>query len=241
MYEHLVEGVRPDVDLILEGVGGADLPPLAFAPERDPVFLTHHPAWANPPLAAVPAGVLFRVWLAGRPRPPAALPQPPVLEGETDTRVPKDYLTGNLIGHFHYMLAVTLEESDWKRARVEFRKAETASPDNDVLFYNLGLIYARDGLYEDAAAAFRRSSAINPRAIASRHPPPLASDQALIMETRLRDLERREHNFAGDPELSSAAPGSASWHTRMAALSGALGDKAAARRHAILAEEAANQ
>jgi tetratricopeptide (TPR) repeat protein len=240
MYEHLAEGVRPDVDLILEGVGGADLPPLAFAPERDPVFLTHHPAWANPPLTAVPVGVLFRVWLAGRPHPPAVLP-PPALEGEIDPRVPKDYLTRNLIGHFHYMLAITLEDSDWRRARAEFRKAEAASPDNDVLFYNLGLIYARDGLYEDAAAAFRRSNAINPRAIASRHPPPLASEQALLMETSLRDLERREHDFAADPELSSAPPESASWHRRMAAIWSERGDPTAARRHAIFAEEAANR
>ena len=32
MYLNLGEGLRPDVDLILEGVGGRSLPPLAFNP-----------------------------------------------------------------------------------------------------------------------------------------------------------------------------------------------------------------
>jgi hypothetical protein len=36
IYLHLVEGVRPDLDLILEGVGEADLPPLHFNPDVDP-------------------------------------------------------------------------------------------------------------------------------------------------------------------------------------------------------------
>ena len=42
------------------------------------------------------------------------------LEGEDDPRVPKDYLTRNLIGHFHYMLGITWESRDWPRARDEF-------------------------------------------------------------------------------------------------------------------------
>ena len=33
MYLNLGEGLRPDVDLILEGVGGANLPPLSFNPD----------------------------------------------------------------------------------------------------------------------------------------------------------------------------------------------------------------
>src|SRR5262249_39010360 len=101
MYLNLGAGVRPDVDLILEGVGGARLPALAFNPDRDPVFVTHYPNWNVRGLEMAPVGLLFRPWRAGRPWPPP-LPVPERLTGEEDPRVPKDYLTQNLIGNFHY-------------------------------------------------------------------------------------------------------------------------------------------
>jgi tetratricopeptide (TPR) repeat protein len=89
------------------------------------------------------------------------------LAGEDDPRVPKDYLTQNLIGHFHYMRGVSVETTDWERARTELEAAARAAPWNDVLFYNLGLIYRRNGKLDEAVAAFRRADAINPRYLPS--------------------------------------------------------------------------
>jgi tetratricopeptide (TPR) repeat protein len=91
--------------------------------------------------------------------------------------VPKDYLTRNLIGNFHQMRAMTFELRDWSVARRELELAAASAPDNDVLFYNLGLIYRRNGLLEDALAAFRRSAEINPGEIASLSKP-RAADRA---------------------------------------------------------------
>ncbi len=54
------------------------------------------------------------------------------------------------------MLGVTAENRDWMRARSEFAEAMKAAPDNDVMFYNLGLIFARNGLFDDAIAEFAR-------------------------------------------------------------------------------------
>ena len=65
------------------------------------------------------------------------------------------------------MLGSTLERVDWPRAAAEFDEAVRRAPDNDVLFYNLGLIYSGNGLFEEALAFFERSNAINPRHIAS--------------------------------------------------------------------------
>ncbi len=175
LYLHFVEGRRPDVDLVLQGVGDADLPPLRFDPDRDPLFFTHHPNWEVPGLDVVPVGLGFRIAREGSPPPELTLPETP-LAGEDDPRVPQDYLTRNLIGHFHYMLGVTFEERDWPRARREFETAARAAPDNDVLFYNLGLIYRRNGLLDDALAAFERSHAINPRHLPSGSRP-RASDR----------------------------------------------------------------
>ncbi len=235
MYLNLGEGRRPDVDLILEGIGGARLPPLSFNPDVDPVFLTHHPNWNVAGLEMVPVGLLFRPWRAGRPW-PAPLPVPQFLGGERDPRVPKDYLTQNLIGNFHYMRGVTLERRDWRGTRREFALAAAAAPGNDVLFYNLGLIFRRNGLYDDALAAFRRSERINPREIASLSKP-RASDRVAETERDRARLEALESSLAGDPSLAGLTPATAAWHRRMAALLAARGAETEARGHLLRAEE----
>jgi tetratricopeptide (TPR) repeat protein len=235
MYLHLVEGRRPDVDLILQGVGEADLPPLRFNPDVEPLFFTHHPNWRLPTLEIVPLGIVFRALRAGQPPPPPTLPALE-LDGERDPRVPKDYLTQNLIGHFHYMLGETFAERDWLRARREFAAAAAASPDNDVLFYNLGLIFRGDGLLADAQAAFERSHAINPR--------PLASMTRSLAAERLVELAAEEHRLAElegalqkKAGLDTAEPRTAAEHRRLASLLEAAGETAAARGHRLRALE----
>jgi tetratricopeptide (TPR) repeat protein len=190
IYLHLVEGRRPDVDLVLSGVGEADLPPLRFDPEHDPLFFTHHPNWSVPALEIVPIGSVFRVVRAGAPPPALVLPEGP-LAGEDDPRVPKDYLTQNLIGHFHYMLGVSFEKRDWPRAQREFEAAMRAAPANDVLFYNLGLIYRRAGRLDEAVAAFERAQAINPRHLPSGERP-RASDRLAELAAERAALSSRE-------------------------------------------------
>jgi tetratricopeptide (TPR) repeat protein len=235
IYLHLVEGRRPDVDLILQGVGGADLPPLRFNPDVEPLFFTHHPNWNLPTLEIVPIGVVFRALRAGQPPPSPEIPTLE-LDGEHDPRVPKDYLTQNLIGHFHYMLGETFAARDWLRARKEFAAAAAASPENDVLFYNLGLIFRGDGLLADARAAFERSHAINPRPLASLTRSLAAEKLAALAveEKRLAELEEALARKAG---LSPGEPRTAAEHRRLASLLEASGETVAARGHRLRAVE----
>ena len=183
LYLHFVEGRRPDVDLVLQGVGKADIAPLHFDPDRDAVFFTHHPNWEFPGLDVVPVGLVFRVVRSGRPAPEPVLPALP-LAGEDDPRVPKDDLTQNLIAQFHYMLGVTFERRDWARAQAELEAAARAAPANDVLFYNMGLLYARNGMLERARDAFLRAQAINPRHLPSGTRP-RASDRLAEIDAEL--------------------------------------------------------
>ena len=222
MYLNLGEGLRPDVDVILEGVGGANLPPLSFNPDVDPVFTTHHPNWNMPQLEPVPVGMAFRIWRASRPRPPAT-PVKDRLEGELDPRVPKDYLTQNLIGNFHQMRAMTFERRDWPRAARELELAAASAPDNDVLFYNLGLIYRRNGLLEQALAAFRRSDRINPREIASATKPRAAGRVAEV-EAEIAERDRLIRELSGAEDLSGLEKNSPEWKR-------ALADRLAAHNH----------
>ena len=151
--------------------------------------------------------------------------------------MPKDYLTQNLIGHFHYMLGFTYERRDWLTARVvSFDAAAAAAPDNDVLFYNLGLIYERNGLFDDAIAAFRRSHEINPRHIASSSKAD-ASDRLADLSALRRRWARAEAALAGDPALRSMRPDTTTYELELADLLEAHGEELDARGHRLTALE----
>jgi tetratricopeptide (TPR) repeat protein len=233
IYLQMVEHRRPDVDLILQGVGGAELPPLRFNPDTEPLYFTHHPNWNLPALDIVPIGIILQARRAGQPLPPPVLPLLHLL-GEDDPSVPKDYLTQNLIGHFHYMLGFTFEQRDWLRARREFAAAAAASPHNDVLFYNLGLIFRRNGLFDEALAAFQRSHAINPRHLASLTAP-RASDRIAELLAESQRLARVEAALAD--AVRGAAPGTPAYHRLLANLLETRGEIAAARGHRLHALE----
>lgn len=238
IYLQLVEGVRPDVHLIMQGVGDAELGALRFDPDVDPLYFTHHPNWSLPELEVVPVGLTFRTVRAGRPWPEPVVPKTE-LDGENDPRVPRDYLTSNLVGHFHYMLGVTWEHRDWPRTAVELREAASAAPENDVLFYNLGLIYRRNGLLRHSLAAFEKAAEINPRHIPSSNPvrPAERVAEARREVARLEELETRlAAGAALDPGL---VPGDARYHRRMAALLESAGETLPARGHRLLALEVA--
>jgi len=183
IYLDLVEGARPDIDLIMQGVGGGELPPLRFEPDEASLYFTHHPNWEVPGLSLEPFGLTFRVAREGSE--PVASPElPESLPGEEDPRVPKDYLTQNLIGQFHYMKGLGLEGTDWPGAVREFERAALAAPRNDVLFYNLGLILKRNARLELAREAFVRADRINPRGIVSNRTA-LASDRIEALDREL--------------------------------------------------------
>ncbi len=235
MYLHLAEGRRPDINLILQGVGDADLPPLRFNPDEDPLFFTHHPNWTVPGLEIVPMGVVMQARRAGTPWPELNLPAAS-LDGENDDSIPKDYLTQNLIGLFHYMLGFSYEQREWTSARQEFVAAARAAPKNDVLFYNLGLVYARNGLLDDALEAFERSREINPRHLASKSRP-RASERISETKREQARLAEVESSLKATPSLAGLTEGTRDYHIELARLLVATGEPVASRGHRLRALE----
>jgi tetratricopeptide (TPR) repeat protein len=113
-----------------------------------------------------------------------------------------------------------------------------SAPHNDVLFFNLGLIFGSAGLYDEAIAAFRRSSEISPRPVLG--PVRLkASDRIPAIEAEQRRVAALEADLARDGRLEGTAPGSIEWHRRLADLLDIRGERAAARGHELRALEAA--
>ena len=238
IYLSLVERVRPDVDLVMQGAGGSGTPQLRFDPEGDPLFITHHPNWSLPALEIVPVGLVFRAIRAGAPLPRPMIPST-ALEGENDPRVPKDHLTRNLIGDFHYMLGITWEIRDWPRARDELELASAIAFDNDVLHYNLGLIYWRNGLFDRSLAAFEQSNRINPRHLASNDKV-YPVDKVRELQAEVSRVRRIEAALAQSPQLLAAGPAAESspeWHLVMASLLEARGEELAAHGHRLRATE----
>jgi len=226
IYLHLVEGLRPDIHLVLQGVGKAHLPQITFDPIRNPLFFTHHPNWNLPELDVVPIGVVFRTWRRSDPRPEPSIPRRE-LAGETDPKVPKDYLTQNLIGHFHYMLGLTEMERDWPRARDEFSRAVEIAAQNDVLFYNLGLIFRRSGLYSEAVDAFERSAAINPRHLASQSRP-LAAERIVEVLAERDRIAQMERELQPALERTGLRPSTVAYQSALAERFEARGETTAA-------------
>lgn len=226
IYLHLAEGRRPDVHLVLQGVGKARLPTLSFDPEADPVFFTHHPNWSLDGLAIVPVGPVFRAWRAGSPPPAFSFDVRP-LDGAEDPAVPQDYLTRNLVAHFHYMVGLTLLSIDWPRAATALTRAGEIAPENDVLLYNLGLVYLRSGLYPEAESAFARSEAVNPRRIAG-DPSAHASDRLREVRAEHARITQVERELLETMEGVRPRQGTSAYHSALADSLAARGEARAA-------------
>jgi tetratricopeptide (TPR) repeat protein len=111
------------------------------------------------------------------------LPPDDRLPGELDPRVPKDYLTRNLLGEYSFQRGLALAPVDRARALELFERAATTAFDNDVLQYNVGLAYERLGLLAQALVRFERAQAINPR--------PIPGPSRALASARIEALRRR--------------------------------------------------
>jgi hypothetical protein len=175
---------------------------------------------------------------AGAPLPPPMI-EKTTLDGENDPRVPKDHLTRTLIGDFHYMLGITWEIRDWPRAKGELELASKIAFDNDVLHYNLGLIYWRNGLFDRSLAAFEMSNRINPRHLASNDKV-YPIDKVRELRSEVSRIRRIEAALAQTPQvLAAGSPedGNAEWHLVMASMLEARGEELAAYGHRLRATE----
>ena len=180
----------------------------------------------------VPVGLVFRTFDPAAV-PPVALAKA-ALDGEDDPRVPKDYLTSNLIGHFHYMLGATSEASTGPEPGGSSEAQAAPAQRRPVL--QPGPHLRRNGLYDEALAAFDRSNEINPRPIPGGSKAK-AFDHLGALETERRRVMALEAELLPDPHVVAAAPGSREWHQRLAVMLRARGEVVAARGHELRALE----
>jgi tetratricopeptide (TPR) repeat protein len=238
LYLRHVEKLRSDVELVAEGVDQRK-PALMFHPDEDAVFFTHWPNWQVEGLEYVPRGVVIQAIAAGRMHPPAI--EIPPLPGLDDPRVPRDFLTRGLVAHYWFLQAMTWEARDWPRARDALQRTVESARDHDLAHYNAGLIWARNGFYDEALEAFEAADRLNPRGIymgldrSTGEPLRLMASDRLARVREARDRVRSVERAIAAEIPVELRPGSAAWHRAMAGELAGRGELPAARRHSMTA------
>jgi len=161
IYLHHVEGIRPDITLVLQGVNVLD--PMVINPSEEPIYFTHHHNLGSPEIDLIPDGLIYRMVKKGDPLPKVgqwdewAIPS---FEEVTASR-PLRYLDRNLVGDYLFMKAVVYEKTEFYKAESALDKAMEIDFDNKKTFLNAGLIFERAGLAKRALDAFERALQID--------------------------------------------------------------------------------
>ena len=160
-YLHHVEGLRPDVELVMQGINQLDS--LAIQPDRRPTYFTHPRGLATAALELAPDGLVFRLLPAGtefsgRSWQSAALASFDAVDGPGQDR----YLDRSLVGNYYFLKALNLEQRDPAAAMAAVQRLRAVSFDNAVNQVNAGLLFERNLHFEQAFDAFDAAAAIDP-------------------------------------------------------------------------------
>ncbi|MCD6459245.1 DUF2723 domain-containing protein [bacterium] len=152
-YLHYVKKIRTDVKMYEMGMN--ELAPFEFNPKDNPTFFTHYNDFKGTNLSLVPTGLVYQAltpdmradmikdWDKFKIRPM-----------EPDEM----YLNYNcrcMLADYYFMIGVNKQRESFKKALSYYEKACRIAYDNDVVHYNAGLVYLREGLLEKAREMFR--------------------------------------------------------------------------------------
>ncbi len=166
MYLKYVEGVRPDVKLLEQGVHR--LEPLKFNPRQDAVYCTHWTAAFNQSVAPgqvglrlIPEGVIYRVISTDMIYHPRDLWDVFLLPDMEDARIPRNFLTRCLLGHVYFMRGEWSAHQRNMEALGWYERAARMGYDDATLNYNIALAYRRSGWRWAAEGMFARAAALD--------------------------------------------------------------------------------
>ncbi len=157
-YFHHVLDMRPDVKLF--EVGMNQLSAFEFDPRKNPTFFTHYNDLGVPELNLIPDGLVYQVVTSDMTPPPIHSAQE-LLDTfslktlQQDKPVYLDYLSRCMLGDYYFMIAANVHRKSFKDALPLYRKAGEIAYNNDVVHYNLGLVYGREHRYYDAMQEFK--------------------------------------------------------------------------------------
>ena len=169
-YLHNALGVRPDVNLVLQGINV--LSTLPIEPDSRPVFFTHYFDLHAPELELRAEGLVYRLVRRDAPASPElrwadwSVPELEDWAGQGTL----DFLARSLVGDYHMMKALHYERRHPLASQEAARANLAVAADNPVNTANGALLLERLGLLREATGAFRRCLELDPRTeVCQRH------------------------------------------------------------------------
>jgi tetratricopeptide (TPR) repeat protein len=169
-YLHHVQGQRPDVNLVMQGINV--LSSLPIEPATRPVFFTHFFDLGAPQFVLQDEGLVYRLHPTdGTPRPDVRWADWSVPELEDwSGQGTLDFLARSLVGDYQLMKAIHYEARHPLAAQEAVRANLSVAHDNPVNAVNGALLLERLGLLREAGAAYERTLALDARSeVAARH------------------------------------------------------------------------
>lgn len=244
-YLHHVEGLRPDVKLVLQGINV--LSSMAIKPDVEPVYFTHFFDLHADPLALYAEGLIYHLRTPEMPAPEVRWAEWAVPELEDwAAQGPLDFLGRSLVGDYQLMKAVHYERRHAQAAQEAARATLAVAYDNPVNVVNAALVLERLGLLREAAAAYERGLLLDDRnALALRHLSEVRRKLALTgtpeqVRARIADSAERFRTGALEDAAKVLMDGIDQWpaadrlHYNLGALAVQAGDYGAALREMLI-------
>ncbi len=151
-YFHYVENMRPDITLYAMGMN--ELHPFRFQPKANPTFFTHYNELGTSELSLLPRGLVYQVATQDMKVEPITDPKLFHVRNLDDKPVYFDYLCRCLAGDYYFMRAANFHEIAFEDALPYYNKALKIAYDNDVMHYNMGLVFLRENMFQEAIDQF---------------------------------------------------------------------------------------
>jgi len=162
VYLQKIEGLRPDVMLVQEGI--YPLAQLVVDTKKRSLFVSHYNEMKNNSVSYQPYGLAAKIVAADSPRQPETSDWSLIersIRNLHDRHLPDDYDSRELLIHYHFMNAMGHLDTDPAHAYQALLTSNRIGHDNEVYLYNSSYLYQHLGLLHRARQVLMASLDLN--------------------------------------------------------------------------------
>jgi len=151
-YLHYVKKMRPDIKMFEMGMN--ELAPLEFNPKDNPTYFTHYNEFKGTDLSLVPTGLVYKALTPDMQADMVTDWDKFKIRPMEPDEMNLNYNCRCMLADYYFMVAGNLHRENFQKAVPYYEKACRIAYDNDVVHYNLGLVYLREGRFHKAREMF---------------------------------------------------------------------------------------